>query len=765
MYKKMRNGKKTAVMSLAAALLLTTVTGGRQVSAAEKTLADLHELTAPKRETEAGSAVSASLKIGDWLDYGDYELERSDIPGTAYFFYITTKDEQGNVINDETLAYCIESYFLTPLPGDHSDEMTDHITLLGDGTTLNKILYYGYSGPAYERTEFETFLQKENAEYYETVYANLEEHEKEEVSYILTHTAASYAYFTEATSFETYLNLQFEIKYGEKWEKEYGYFREQELKKAGIAEDMDLLGATYGMNSEGIELTRAWYELLSGKQDPVLDVISEGGFFTFYGNANNEELSLEFAVPENFFCIIEEADNGQIQAEAGEMVTVYPDDQFSFVYTGEQFATEQGAISEEEAVSAALNGAEEEVWSLVLLETSKGNTESVTKRQQDITGLSRIDAGKNALDFVIALQKGTIALTLSDEETHPIQGAVFDVFYDEACESPVCQNGEAVQLITDETGEVYLEFIVNEEMLDNDSRLYIKEAQTPTGYEEERSVYSVAVDECLELINERETTAVSGTVNWNVPDDALIPEAIQISLLQNDEVIDTKAVTEAEDWAYTWENLIKYTSDEDGNVQEAIYELQVDPVEGFDTTITGFDIENIVTGLLDVEGEIVWEDEGDKDQLRPDTVTVELLCDGEAVDNLEISEAEDWNYQFTDLEQYSEDGSEEYKYSTALIAPDGYEITVKNGKIIAVHEVVPETETEQVTEMEAMTETEQITETEAVTETESETETDKAAVSDDTGAAEEQSSVLPGVLFVCVILLLLYALFMRIRKK
>ena len=50
-------------------------------------------------------------------------------------------------------------------------------------------------------------------------------------------------------------------------------------------------------------------------------------------------------------------------------------------------------------MTGALTGAEEEVWNLVLLETNKGNTESVTKRQQDIAGISMIDAYKGAGAF------------------------------------------------------------------------------------------------------------------------------------------------------------------------------------------------------------------------------------------------------------------------------------------------------------------------------------------------------------------------------
>ena len=88
MAKRNLQWKKTVTVSLAAAMVLANGSWGNMTVSAEEetTLADLQELTAPELQTEEGSAAYARLKIGDWLDYGDYELERTDVPGTAYFF-------------------------------------------------------------------------------------------------------------------------------------------------------------------------------------------------------------------------------------------------------------------------------------------------------------------------------------------------------------------------------------------------------------------------------------------------------------------------------------------------------------------------------------------------------------------------------------------------------------------------------------------------------------------------------------------------------
>ena len=78
-----------------------------------------------------------------------------------------------------------------------------------------------------------------------------------------------------------------------------------------------------------------------------------------------------------------------------------------------------------------------------------------------------------------------------------------------------------------------------------------------------------------------------------------------------------------------------------------------------------------------------WEDNNDEFGLRPDSITVHLLANGEEVEQKEITKNDNWEYTFTDLAKYDENEEKiEYtitedeveEYETEI---DGYSITNK----------------------------------------------------------------------------------------
>lgn len=606
--KKRKIGRKVSTVAvLAASCMLQScflVSGGTvwaQEETGQESLQEgqsLLELTAQEVETEEGSAASARLKIGDWLDYGDYGIERTDVPGTDYFFYVTTADEQGNLIDDQQLAYCVQSYFLTPLPGDHSDDMTDQVSAIGGEKNLQKVIYYGYGGPGYDADEFVQLLVDMDEEYYENVYLALSEEEQSELAYVLTHGAASYAYFNDGTPMEEYLKLQFEIKYGENWEKEMGYFLEQEMELSGIEDDdLNLLGASYGMNQRGIALTKGWYQLLTAKEEPQLSVTSEDGVYSFHGNEKNEELSLSFQVPEGLECTVSRKDGSTELAAEGTKVTLSPAESVSFVCTEDIFSEEKDGITQMEVpVEGALTGTEQEAWNLVILEMNKGTRESVSKRQQDIAAVSLIDAGKTELDFQVELEKKSASVKVTDEKGQSIPGAELGIYYDSNA------NDRAMTVTTDDDGEAYLEFILNEKLLDNEGNLYVREESVPAGYILDDTVYCIQADGTAEITNSSKKTSF--------------------------------------------------------------------------------------------DGQVIWHDSEDADQLRPDGITVTLSLDGSVIDSQEISGENDWKYSFDELDQYGQNGTRENEYTIEAEAPEGYTVEMDGDLIICTHpaSVYPEIE-------------------------------------------------------------------------
>ncbi|MEH7464156.1 Cna B-type domain-containing protein, partial [Bacillus thuringiensis] len=79
---------------------------------------------------------------------------------------------------------------------------------------------------------------------------------------------------------------------------------------------------------------------------------------------------------------------------------------------------------------------------------------------------------------------------------------------------------------------------------------------------------------------------VEGTKTWKDNNAASRPSAIKVNLLQNGTVIDTKEVTAANNWKYTFDNLEAY----DANGVAYKYEVKEEPVAGYESKVNGYDI-------------------------------------------------------------------------------------------------------------------------------------------------------------------------------
>ncbi|MCU5070530.1 Cna B-type domain-containing protein, partial [Bacillus pacificus] len=83
-------------------------------------------------------------------------------------------------------------------------------------------------------------------------------------------------------------------------------------------------------------------------------------------------------------------------------------------------------------------------------------------------------------------------------------------------------------------------------------------------------------------------TEVSGKKVWDDNNAIDRPLSIKVDLLQNGKVIDTKEVSVATNWKYTFEKLRVY----DANGVAYKYEVKEQPVAGYKSEINGYDITN-----------------------------------------------------------------------------------------------------------------------------------------------------------------------------
>ncbi|MEC2391414.1 Cna B-type domain-containing protein, partial [Bacillus toyonensis] len=164
-------------------------------------------------------------------------------------------------------------------------------------------------------------------------------------------------------------------------------------------------------------------------------------------------------------------------------------------------------------------------------------------------------------------------------------------------------------------------------------------------------------------------TKVEGTKTWNDNNATDRPSTIKINLLQNGKVVDTKEVTVASEWKYTFEKLQAY----DANGVAYKYEVKEQPVDGYESKVNGYDITNTKVGETKVEGTKTWKDDNAKD--RPKMIKVDLLQNGTVIATQEVSEATGWKYEFKDLAAYDANGVA-YKYEVKEQPVAGYQSDV-----------------------------------------------------------------------------------------
>ncbi len=87
---------------------------------------------------------------------------------------------------------------------------------------------------------------------------------------------------------------------------------------------------------------------------------------------------------------------------------------------------------------------------------------------------------------------------------------------------------------------------------------------------------------------------------------------------------------------------------------------------------------------IDVEGAKTWDDEYDKDGIRPESITVRLYADGEAKESVTVTEADGWKWSFSGLDKYRDDGTE-IVYTVEEDAVNGYESSVDGYDITNTH--------------------------------------------------------------------------------
>ncbi|PFJ08244.1 hypothetical protein COI88_00400 [Bacillus cereus] len=183
------------------------------------------------------------------------------------------------------------------------------------------------------------------------------------------------------------------------------------------------------------------------------------------------------------------------------------------------------------------------------------------------------------------------------------------------------------------------------------------------GYKTEVNGYNITNTKVAKL-------TVEGTKTWKDGNATDRPAMIKVNLLQNGNVFKTQDVLAIMGWKYIFADLEAY----DANGVAYKYEVKEQPIAGYKSNVSGYDITNTKVGETKVEGTKTWKDNNATN--RPSVVKVDLLQNGKVVDTKEVTAGTNWNYEFEKLQAYDANGVA-YIYTVKEQPVDGYKSEVK----------------------------------------------------------------------------------------
>ena len=178
---------------------------------------------------------------------------------------------------------------------------------------------------------------------------------------------------------------------------------------------------------------------------------------------------------------------------------------------------------------------------------------------------------------------------------------------------------------------------------------------------------------------------ISGTKTWDDADnqDGKRPDVITVNVIANgnETPVESKEVRKSDNWTYTFTDLPKYA-----NGEEITYTVTENAVEGYTTSVNGYNITNTHTPeKISITGTKTWDDADNQDGKKPDVITVNVIANGNEtpVASKTVSASDNWTYTFTDLPKYA--NGEEITYTITENAVEGYTTSVNGYNITNTH--------------------------------------------------------------------------------
>ena len=263
----------------------------------------------------------------------------------------------------------------------------------------------------------------------------------------------------------------------------------------------------------------------------------------------------------------------------------------------------------------------------------------------------------------------SLTINKEDESGAPLANAVFSVIRKST-------NGVVGTITTGPDGKGTIYGLLKDDYI-------IRETSAPSGYTLAKDVIvsSDSFDSkgaTATITDKKAVTTVSGTKTWkdNDDQDGKRPDSIKVNLLANGKVVQSKTVKSSDNWKYSFTNLPEFE-----NGKKISYTVTEDAVAGYTSTVDGYNVTNNHTpATVKVSGAKTWNDNNNQDGIRPSSITVNLLANGQQVASKKVSASDNWQYSFDNLAAYANGKKITYTVTEDAVAGytstvDGYNVT------------------------------------------------------------------------------------------
>ncbi|MFZ7334592.1 Cna B-type domain-containing protein, partial [Streptococcus pluranimalium] len=183
-----------------------------------------------------------------------------------------------------------------------------------------------------------------------------------------------------------------------------------------------------------------------------------------------------------------------------------------------------------------------------------------------------------------------------------------------------------------------------------------------------------------------ETTAVEVSKTWDDAEnqDGKRPASLEVALVKDGQITDQKLVlTAANNWSASFNNLPKFAN----GVEIAYSVAEVTVPEGYTasepvlTEEGSWSLTNTYSPeVTNITGQKTWDDADNQDGKRPESITVNLLADGQEVAEKTVTAEDDWKYSFEGLPKFKNGQEIVYTITEDAVAnyavtQDGYNLT------------------------------------------------------------------------------------------